>query len=229
MFPKDDPTMTSSPQFSPQDLAILAEIKFQREKLARLEAKQDSLYGLDPVNERYVGGQIQADLDEAYAFHGSNAPAQKEGESASTYRRRLLAGLTRYSRDPDVAKIDFTAASGYNGIPNWAVAKYADQIKADALDPASHKADVPAGQIKEIIKRDEGGRKVHEFVSSDHHTTFINDTGPNSLVAQGVIGARRVVSRFFGRDRVGNISTAPVQKPVYAGRMSLRGGLPRSA
>jgi hypothetical protein len=216
-------TMTSSPQFSPLDLATLAEIKYQREKVARLEAQRDALYGLDPVNERFVGGQYQADLDEAYAFHGSNAPAQREGESASTYRRRLLAGLTRYSKDPDVAKIDFTAASGPSGVPNWAVVKYADQIKADALDPASHRADVPDGQIKQITRRDQSGRETHEFVSGDGRTTFIHQ-----IMAQ--TSPRRVVSRFFGRDRVGNISTAtPVQKPTYGGRMPLSGGLPRSA
>jgi hypothetical protein len=139
--------MINSPQLSPQDLATLAEIKYQREKVARLEAERDALYGLDPVNERFVGGQIHADLDEAYAFHGRAAPAQREGESASSYRRRLLAGLTPYSKDPDVAKLDFTTPSGPSGVPDWAVKNYADQIKADALDPASHRADVPAGQI----------------------------------------------------------------------------------
>jgi hypothetical protein len=215
-------TMTSSPQFSPQDLAILAEIKYQREKVAILEARQDSLYGLDPVNERYVGKQIQADLDPAYEFHGRQAPSQREGEAASRYRRRLLAGLTPYSKDPDVAKLDFTTPTGPNGVPAWAVSRYADSIKADALDPASHRADVPAGTIKEIIKRDQSGRRTHEFVSSDG-TTFIHQ-----IMAQ--TSPRRIVSRFFGRDRVGSTSTAtPVEKPAYGGRMSLRGGLPRSA
>jgi hypothetical protein len=215
--------MTSSPQFSPQDLAILAEIKYQREKLARLEAKQDALYGpLDPVNERFVGKQYQADLDPAYEFHGRQAPGQREGESASMYRRRLLAGLTPYSRDPDVAKFNFTDSKDLNWVPDWAVKNFADSIKSDALSPESHKADVPPGEIKEIVKRDDGGRKVHEFVSGDGRTTFIHQ-----MMAQ--TSPRRVVSRFFGRDRVGNISTAPVEKPTYGGRMSLRGGLPRSA
>jgi hypothetical protein len=67
------------------------------------------------------------------------------------------------------------------------------------------------------------GRKVHEFVSGDGRTTFIHQ-----IMAQ--TSPRRIVSRFFGRDRVGNTSTAtPVEKPTYGGRMSLRGGLPRSA
>jgi hypothetical protein len=211
-------TMSDAPQFSPQDLAILAEIKYNREKIARLEAQRDTLYGLDHVNERFVGGQIQADLDPAYAFHGRQAPAQREGESANMYRRRLLAGLAPYSKDPDVAKFDFTATSGANGVPNWAVAKYADSIKADALSPESYRADVPAGEIKEIVKRDESGRERHEFVSSDGKTTFI----------QMMARPRQIVSRFFGRDRIGNFAAKPVEKPAYAGRMALRGGLPRT-
>jgi hypothetical protein len=220
--------MTSSPQFSPQDLAILAEIKYQREKVASLEARQDSLYGLDPVNERYVGGQIQADLDPAYEFHGRTAPSQREGESANTYRRRLLAGLTPYAKDPDVQKFDFLDKQSPNHVPDFALPGYADQIKADALDPASHRADVPGGEIKEIIKRDESGRKRLEFVSSDDRTTFINETGPNSLVAWGRIGARRVVS-YLGLPRDGAGSRLDRAKPVTMGRVPLRGGLPRSA
>jgi len=214
--------MTNSPQFSPQDLATLAEIKYQREKVARLEAQRDALYGLDPVNERFVGGQIQADLDEAYAFHGRTAPAQKEGESANTYRRRLLAGLTPYSKDADVAKFDFTARSGPNGVPDWAVKNYADQIKADALDPASHKADVPAGQIKEIIQRDSSGRARHEFVNGDGRTTFIHEI-------MAATSPRRIVRRMFGVDRIGSGSTMPVEKPQSMGRQPLFRGLPRNA
>ncbi|HEY2530328.1 MAG TPA: hypothetical protein VGJ20_20720 [Xanthobacteraceae bacterium] len=75
---------------------------------------------------------------------------------------------------PDVAKFNFTAKSGPNGVPDWAVAKYADQIKSDALDPASHKADVPAGEIKEIVKRDQSGRERHELVSTARPPLSIN-------------------------------------------------------
>jgi hypothetical protein len=214
-------TMTSSPQFSPQDLATLAEIKYQREKLARLEAKQDALYGpLDPVNERFVGKQYQADLDPAYEFHGRQAPGQREGESANMYRRRLLAGLAPYAKDPDVTKFNFTDSKDLNWVPDFALPRYADQIKADALSPESHKADVPEGEIKQITHRDPSGRERHEFVSSDGKTTFI----------QSMARPRQIVRRMFGVDRVGNISTAtPVQKPQYMGRVPLRGGLPRSA
>ena len=212
--------MTSAPQFSPQDLATLAEIKYQREKMARLEAQRDALYGLDPVNERYVGGQIQADLDPAYAFHGRTAPAQKEGESANMYRRRLLAGLAPYSKDPDVAKFDFTASSGPNAVPSWAVAKYADQIKADALDPASHRADVPAGAIKEIVQKDSSGRERHEFVNGDGRTTFIHEI-------MAATSPRRIVAKMLGVDKIGG-PPRPVERPHNAGPQSLFRGFPRT-
>jgi hypothetical protein len=218
--------MTSSPQFSPQDLAILAEIKYQREKVARLEAKQDSLYDpLDPVNERFVGGQIQADLDPAYEFHGRQAPQQRDGESASMYRRRLLAGLTPYSKDPDVAKFNFTDSKDLNWVPDFALPGYADQIKADALSPASHKVDVPPGEIKEIVKRDEGGRKVHEFVSGDGRTTFIHQ-----IVAAR--SPRQILTRLgIPRDastnaRLDHTNPSGASYPVTE-RRRLLGGLPR--
>ena len=211
--------MSESPQFSPEELAILAEIKYNREKIARLEAQRDQLYGLDHVNERFVGGQIQADLDPAYEFHGRKAPAQREGETANMYRRRLIAGLAPYSKDPDVAKFDFLDKRNPNHVPDFALRRIADSIKADALSPESHRADVPPGEIKEIVKRDESGRERHEFVSSDGRTTFI----------QMMARPRQIVTRFFGRDRIGSFSTRPVEKPVYGSRMPLRGGLPRSA
>jgi hypothetical protein len=215
-------TMSESPQFSPQDLAILAEIKYNREKIARLEAQRDQLYGLDHVNERHTGGQYQADLDPAYEFHGRKAPQQKEGESANMYRRRLLAGLAPYSKDPDVAKFDFLDKRSPNHVPDFALPRYADSIKADALDPASHRADVPPGQIKEIVRRDMSGRETHEFVNGDGRTTFIHE-----IAAQ--TSPRRIVRRMYGVDVIGNNSTRPVEKPRYMGRMALRGGLPRSA
>jgi hypothetical protein len=81
-------------------------------------------------------------------------------------------------------------------VPNWAVANYADQIKADALDPASHKADVPAGQIKEIVRKDQSGRERHEFFSSDGKTTFIHE-----IVAMTT--PRRITRKMFGVDQVG--------------------------
>jgi hypothetical protein len=134
----------------------------------------------------------------------------------------LLAGLQNYSKDPDVAKFNFTEKSGPNGVPDWAVARYADSIKADALDPESHKADVPPGTIKEIVKRDQSGRERHEFVSSDGKTTFITEI-------MAATSPRRIVRKMFGVDRIGNGSTMPVEKPQSMGRMPLFRGFPRTS
>jgi len=145
------------------------------------------------------------------------------------YRRRLLAGLVPYSKDPDVQKFDFTATQGPGVIPNWAVAKYADQIKADALDPASYKADTPAGTIKEIVKKDLSGRNRHEFISSDQKTTFISE-----MTEAKRRGWTATVGNKFIRllDYMNGVTaTTPRNmsvKPVNAGRMALKNGFPRT-
>lgn len=202
-----------------QEMAAWAEAQYLREKLAKLEGKPYN--PTSTAGARFEGQQEAAKWQEPFETHGRIVPPQHEGESLNVYRIRLGSMMQEYSPEWKGANL--------HEAPSFMLDKVLGEIRADALKPTSHTADIPPGVIREFIKRDESGRERHEFVSSDQKTTFINDVGPNSLVAQGVIGARRVVSRFFGRDRVGNISTAtPVEKPRYAGRMPLHNGLPRS-
>ena len=93
------------------------------------------------------------------------------------------------------------------------------RIREDALRPEARHVEIPEGQIREFKRRDELGREVTEFVSSDGKTTFI----------QMMARPRQIVRRIFGVDQIGNNSTRPVEKPRYMGRMPLRNGLPRSA
>jgi hypothetical protein len=136
-------------------------------------------------------------------------------ETASDQAGAVQIACGPHSKDPDVQKFDFLDKRSPNHVADFALPGYADQIKADALSPESHKADVPAGEIKEIVKRDEGGRKVHEFVSSDGKTTFIPQ----------MMRPRLIISKMLGVDRIGG-PPRPVEKPHNMGRM---GRLPRSA
>jgi hypothetical protein len=78
--------------------------------------------------------------------------------------------------------------------------------------------EIADGEIREFVRKDEGGRTIHEFVSRDG-TTFI----------QQMARPRQLIRRMYGVDRIGPGNTRPVEKPQYMGRMALRGGLPRSA
>jgi hypothetical protein len=154
--------------------------------------------------------EIQRQHDGAFEAHNLTTPMPRADESSSQYHRRLLRDhLQKYS--PEYRSVDL------NHVPSNMLENVATKIVADALSPVSHSFDVPDGTIKEIVKRDEGGRKVHEFISGDGRTTFI----------QQMARPRQIVTRFFGRDRIGSFSTRPVEKPTYMGRQALRGGLPR--
>jgi hypothetical protein len=156
--------------------------------------------------------EIQRQHDEAFEAHNLTTPMPRADESSSTYHRRLLRDhLQKYS--PEYRAVDL------NHVPPNMLENVATKIVADALSPVSHSFDVPAGQIKEIVRKDESGRERHEFVSSDGRTTFI----------QMMARPRQIVTRFFGRDRIGNFATTPIEKPRYGGRMPLHNGLPRSA
>ena len=176
---------------------------------AALEASRSNQARRDAeIADHHRKQEIQRRHDEAFEAHNLTTPMPRADESSSAYHRRLLRDhLQKYS--PEYRAVDL------NHVPPNMLENVATKIVADALLPVSHSFDVPAGQIKEIVRRDEGGRRIHEFVSSDG-TTFI----------QQMARPRQIVSRFFGRDRIGSASTRPVEKPVYAGRMALRGGLP---
>ena len=153
--------------------------------------------------------EIQRQHDEAFEAHNLTTPMPRADESSHQYHRRLLRDhLQKYS--PEYRAVDL------NHVPSNMLENVATKIVADALSPVSHSFDVPDGTIKEVIKTGADGRKTHEFVSGDGKTTFI----------QQMARPRQIVTRFFGRDRIGSFSTRPVEKPAYGGRMALRGGLP---
>jgi hypothetical protein len=176
------------------------------ERQRQLEAREEPKYN---PTDRHKGSEYQAKADEAYQMHGRQAPAQREGESAETYRRRLLTGLQVYH--PEFKDIDLHSA------PQIVMNNFEKEIMQAALSPNSHKADVPPGVIKEIRMKDPvTGRDRFEFVSSDANTTFIH------LMAR----PRQIIARMLGVDRIGG-PLNPVENPERMGRMPLRGGFPR--
>lgn len=100
----------------------------------------------------------QAKADSVYSAFGSRAPRSLRGESLSAYRTRLLNGLKKHSAEwsnVNIAKLD-------SAVLDIAEAK----IYADSMEAAMRPVDLPAGQLREIIKADATGRRISEFVGS---------------------------------------------------------------
>ena len=139
----------------------------------------------------------------------------REGETADAYRLRLASGVQNCSpdhKDLDLDTVLFRQPESFRET-------ILSQIRQDALRPEARHVEIPEGQIREFKRRDESGREVSEFVSSDGKTTFI----------QMMARPRQIVRRMFGVDRIGNGSKRPVEKPHNMGRMNLHRGFPRSA
>jgi hypothetical protein len=136
----------------------------------------------------------------------------REGETVDAYRLRLASGVQNCSpdhRDLDLETVLFRQPASFRET-------ILSQIRQDALRPEARHVEIPEGQIREFKRRDQGGREVGEFISSDGRTTFI----------QMMARPRQIVRRMFGVDRIGSGATRPVEKPISMGRMAR---LPRSA
>jgi len=195
-----------------------AEAQYLREKIAKLEGKSSS--PTSTAGDRFEGQQEQAKWQEPFEAHGRVVPPQHEGEALNVYRIRLASMMQEYS--PEWAKVNLHQA------PSFMVDKVLGEIRCDALKPESHRADIPPGVIKEIVKRDESGRNRHEFVSSDNKTTFIsqmNNSLPRRVTA--TVGNQFVKLLDYMNGAMGTTPRNLSAKPHNAGRQSLYRGLPR--
>jgi hypothetical protein len=201
-----------------REMADWAEAQYLREKLAKLEGKPYS--PASSAGARFEGQQEAAKWQEPFEAHGRVVPPQHEGESLNVYRIRLASAMQEYS--PEWAKVNLHEA------PSFMVDRVLGEIRADALKPTSHRADIPPGVIKEIVKRDESGRNRHEFVSSDQKTTFISEMN-NSLPRRVTATVGNQFVRLLDYMN-GVMGTAPRNlsvKPQNVSRQLYR-GLPRA-
>lgn len=102
---------------------------------------------------------IQARADAAYTALGSRAPAFLAGESAQTYRKRLMGGLKSHSKDwkdADIGAINDTAA----------LDTIERRVYADAEYAGRHPVNLGADELRSIRRVDETGRNVTEFAGS---------------------------------------------------------------
>jgi hypothetical protein len=203
-----------------QEMSAWAEAQYLREKLAELEAQTSKRGPTSTPSSRHEGQTKQAEWQEAFEAHGRIVPGQREGEPAHLYNIRLASTMQEYS--PEWKGVNLYEA------PSFMVERVLGEIRADALKPTSHKADIPPGVIKEIVKRDESGRNRHEFVSSDNRTTFIsqmNNSLPRRVTA--TVGNQFVRLLDYMNGVIGTTPRNLSVKPQNASRGPLYRGLPR--
>jgi hypothetical protein len=201
-----------------KEQAVVAEYQYWKERQRQLEAREETPFN---PTERHKGSEHQAKADEAYQFHGRQAPAQREGESAETYNRRLLTGLQVYH--PELKDVDLHTA------PQRVVDNFGREIMQAALSPKSHAVDVPYGAVKEIKTRMLDGREKTDFIRTDGRT-FIHDMARPSqrTYAAGGKFLNPLELQAYGRF----VPTEGREQPsgdrlTSQGRMPLRHGMPR--
>jgi hypothetical protein len=188
-----------------------------REDAARAESRQrqHSVSIASDAEERNRGREHQLLWDEAYSKFGacrSCHEGRRNGGSLQASSRERVQACSPDHRDVDLETVLLRQ-------PPSSRETILSQIRQDALRPEARHVGIADGEIREFKRRDESGREVTEFVSSDGKTTFI----------QMMARPRQIVRRMFGVDRIGNGSTRPVEKPHNMGRMNLHRGFPRSA
>jgi hypothetical protein len=183
-----------------QDEALKRSARSESERIreeaacAESRQRQHSLSIAADAEDRNRGRRYQEDWDPAYSNLGRHAPAQREGETSECYRLRLASGVQNCS--PDLRDLDLESTLLRQ--PASFRDTVLSQIRADALKPTARHVEIPEGEIREFVRKDEGGRTIHEFVSRDG-TTFI----------QQMARPRQIVSWIYNKMKPGDSNRTP--------------------
>jgi hypothetical protein len=101
----------------------------------------------------------QTKADHVARHWGRRAPQPMMGERLPTYRRRLAGMFKQHS--PDFKSADLSLIRDPQ---SWEVAER--QIYADAIRASSDNSAQPRGVLREVIREDQSGRRISEFVGS---------------------------------------------------------------
>lgn len=139
-----------------QEIEYAARLK---QELARAERRiREANAALVPLTEaeerQLIECQVRA--DSVYQQFGKQAPMALPGETPTTYRRRLVAAMQRYSPTWKDANL---------GNAHGKVLDFAErEIYADALKEAHSPSSVPEGTLREIKTTDGSGRVISTFI-----------------------------------------------------------------
>jgi hypothetical protein len=129
-----------------------ADAEETRKKIADLEA---ALPKADSDADYAEMADAQAKADSVYAAFGERADGPLRGESLLSYRKRLATKLKSHSSNWKGVDL--------NALDEKVVAIAEAQIYADASHAAAHPADLPAGVLRAIEKRNSDGQLIRTF------------------------------------------------------------------
>jgi hypothetical protein len=99
----------------------------------------------------------QISADSVAHAHGMKSPPPMAGERPEAYQRRLVRQWQHFSKTFKAVDLASVSGEALNGISR--------SIFADAI-AASHRPDVPEGQLYERTTRDASGREIRTFYGS---------------------------------------------------------------
>jgi 8-oxo-dGTP pyrophosphatase MutT (NUDIX family) len=144
------------------------------EDMDKVEEKADSaLSGVDEVRRRIADVEkampravtdadhralvdAQARADTIFQAFGDHAPRPLVGEDVEGYERRITGKLKGHSKKWKEINLHAIADAGTFSIIR-------DEVYADAMATAESPADVPTGQLREVVRPDVTGRRISTF------------------------------------------------------------------
>ena len=102
---------------------------------------------------------IQKDYDSDFRMHRpTGAPPPMENEPPTAYRRRLAEDLQQHAPNCKDFNIRHSTGTAFDTLER--------QIKADAQREAHNPTEIPPGELREVVKIDDSGRRIKEFFGS---------------------------------------------------------------
>jgi hypothetical protein len=113
----------------------------------------------------------QEHFDSKLSQVGMRAPEPVLGQTVNDYRRDVLLKAKRAFIPKTHQLRKFSLDDIRGDALNVIEQKILDAVVVEAQNPAN----VPRGEIREIVKTNINGHKVHEFVGQDHFTRFMGN------------------------------------------------------
>jgi hypothetical protein len=134
--------------------------------------------------------RYQAYYDEALRDVGMRAPQPILGQTVNDYRRETLRTLKKtFLQNHEFRKVNM------RGLPADALQGFEPQVLKAAVKEANNPANVPKGELKQIVKYDErfNAVKFIDFIRQDHFVKLPN-FGCQTPMMGGHRPGRRVLS-----------------------------------
>lgn len=101
---------------------------------------------------------VQEKADATLRLFNESAPRSLEGETVAQYERRMATKVQRHAPNYQNINLHESMGSAFDLIQA--------QVYDDARKEAAHPTMIPAGELREVIRRDQSGRPFSVFYGS---------------------------------------------------------------